>query len=583
MSFLEDFFKDYEKILALAFVFITLGYIVVIRFYMSKIQAVIDNVSLDDKREYTFQRAGAVFLKRINTLFIPSIILIYYAFFVTYTTFQGNGDTFDIMRVINPLNNNSRGVSSSITPPIIGLLFMAFSVSIMFIAHIAIITTKAFLYTKTLSQTLAYILDIFKYVLILGLIGGGLSKIPSVFSLINNKTSSVLPILLIKYFTALIFYIPCMVTNTIADTSQVGRNTPKHVLIVFLIQCGLIVLNVFIPIIDRYLTKHYVNTILEGPIYLSNEYNYSDTDIKFIDISGCVKSHIDDEYDCVVKLMDKEDVTNKIQEDNINLYFPGKTKREIDEATGSLSDDPNTYKEKSRYDYNYSYSFWFYINSTTGENVELPMIDFAKNPEVKYNPHLNQVKIYYNEDSESVTLNHIKLQKWNHLVINYTSGHLDIFINGDLATTKTNIKLNIGYMKPITSGQYNGINGRIANVVYYHKPLSKILIDYLYNQGKNKDVPKGGGILSTLWIKAFNDGEQRSFENITDGIVTIMTTVLPRPRSLERTYKYFENLPHNLYIDTRTLIDKYIFMFDTTIENEDNKLEEKYKITKQLV
>ena len=123
MSFLQDFLKK-DTLLSLAFVFITLGYIVVIRFYMSKIQAVIDNVSLDDKREYTFQRAGAVFLKRINTLFIPSIILIYYAFFVTYTTFQGNGDTFDIMRVINPLNNNSRGVSSSITPPIIGLLLI---------------------------------------------------------------------------------------------------------------------------------------------------------------------------------------------------------------------------------------------------------------------------------------------------------------------------------------------------------------------------------------------------------------------------------------------------------------------------
>ena len=62
-----------------------------------------------------------------------------------------------------------------------------------------------------------------------------------------------------------------------------------------------------------------------------------------------------------------------------------------------------------------------------------------------------------------------------------------------------------------------------------------------------------------------------------------MTKILPTPDSLEKKYKYFENLPHNIYIDMWTIIDKYIFMFDTTIDNRENALDKKYKITTQLM
>jgi len=442
---------------------------------------------------------------------------------------------------------------------------------------------KMIVQTKTMSQILVYISEIAKFILLLGLIGGALSRVPKMAALLhNNKKGSAFTPALVKYLTAVFFYIPCMITNTIADISNTGRNTPKHVLIVFGIQCCLILFNIIIPMIDRYITKHYVNTILDEPIYLSNEYNYSNLDVTFMNPSVCVKEHIDDEFNCKVELMDKDDVTQKIQEDNIHLYFPGKTKREIKEAKGPLSDNPNDYKEKPEYDFNYSYSFWFYINSSTdNKNIDLPMIDFAKNPEVKFNPVKNSMTIIY-KDSNVATLNHIKLQKWNHLVINYNSSRVDVFLNGDLATTKTNVVLDTDRMEPIISGQYNGINGRIASVVYYHKPLSKVLIDYIYNSGKNKKVPRGGGVLSTLWITSFNNGEQKTMNNISDLISTGMTKILPSPDSLGKVYKYFENLPHNLYIDTWSGIDKYIFMFDTTIYNNENELDQKLKITTTL-
>jgi len=571
----------HDKLLAIAFLFITLGYIVCIRFFMSSVQNKINAIKLNDKREYSFTRAGVVLLKRINALFIPSIIMIYYVIFVTYVALKGDNE----FSVSNFLNFTKPGANEPMPglASLIGIFFVAFSVAALLATNIVVIFMKMIVQTKTMSQILVYISEIAKFILLLGLIGGALSRVPKMAALLNNnKKGSAFTPALVKYLTAVFFYIPCMITNTIADISNTGRNTPKHVLIVFGIQCCLILFNIIIPMIDRYITKHYVNTILDEPIYLSNEYNYSNLDVTFMNPSGCVKEHIDDEFNCKVELMDKDDVTQKIQEDNIHLYFPGKTKREIKEAKGPLSDNPNDYKEKPRYDFNYSYSFWFYINSSTdNKNIDLPMIDFAKNPEVKFNPVKNSMTIIY-KDSNVATLNHIKLQKWNHLVINYNSSRVDVFLNGDLATTKTNVVLDTDRMEPIISGQYNGINGRIASVVYYHKPLSKVLIDYIYNSGKNKKVPRGGGVLSTLWITSFNNGEQKTMNNISDLISTGMTKILPSPDSLGKVYKYFENLPHNLYIDTWSGIDKYIFMFDTTIYNNENELDQKLKITTTL-
>ena len=571
-----------EKLMAMGFLCVTVGYIVLIRFFMGEVQEAINKIKVDDKREYTLERAANVLLKRINALFIPSIILIYYAFFVTYTAMGDNSEGFNVQRFLDPGGKND-GDETGTLWTLIGGFFIIFSISILLITNMVIVFVKGILFTETFVASLMYVIEIIKYLLVLGLIGGAVSRMTMVSSLLNTKGAGAFTPALVKYLTAAVFYIPCMLTNAIADASETKRNTPKHVIIVFIIQCLLIGFNVILPMIDRFLSKHLVNTIIKGPIYLSNEYNYSDTDIKFVDITGCVKEHIDDNYDCVVELMWKENVTDKIQQDNIDLYFPGKTRREIAEARGVLSDDLTEYKEKARYDYNYAYSFWFYINASPDDKKDdMLMIDFAKNPEVKYNSVKNQLKIEYNNNKD-VTLNNIQLQKWNHLVLNYTSGRLDVFLNGDLAVAKQGISINkTEQMESILSGQYDGINGRIANVVYYHKPLSKILIDHLYDTGKGKNVPSGGGIFSTLMTTSFNAGEAKTMESISDGISTGLTKVLPSPEYLEETYKYFENLPHNLYIDTWHLIDTYIFMFDTTIDNKENALADKYKKTTDL-
>ena len=80
------------------------------------------------------------------------------------------------------------------------------------------------------------------------------------------------------------------------------------------------------------------------------------------------------------------------------------------------------------------------------------------------------------------------LQKWNNIIINYSGGILDIFLNGEL------VKSSIGVvpyytLDNLTIGEDNGIKGGICNVVYFNRALTGTNIYILYNMLKNKTLP----------------------------------------------------------------------------------------------
>ena len=116
--------------------------------------------------------------------------------------------------------------------------------------------------------------------------------------------------------------------------------------------------------------------------------------------------------------------------------------------------------KRSKYDHNYAMSFWYYINPMN-ENTsrtytsDALMINFANRPRIEYNHSENKLKVIMrsgpfndiaigdNQDKFTKTvieLKNIPLQKWNHLVINYTSGTLDIFMDGELVESREGIK-----------------------------------------------------------------------------------------------------------------------------------------------
>ena len=82
----------------------------------------------------------------------------------------------------------------------------------------------------------------------------------------------------------------------------------------------------------------------------------------------------------------------------------------------------------------------------------------------------------------------IQLQRWNHILLNYVNGTLDIFYNGKLVKTAVGL---VPYMSldSLTTGADNGIQGNICNVVYYNKSLTLKNIHQIYESVKHKNPP----------------------------------------------------------------------------------------------
>ena len=171
-----------------------------------------------------------------------------------------------------------------------------------------------------------------------------------------------------------------------------------------------------------------------------------------------------------------------------------------------------TYEElngSTNYDYQYAISFWFFLDSTqqTGGTAYTSLLNFGNKPNVLYREDNNTLLITM-EDAESKTNKTINsmndydadnkrilykndevlLQKWNNIIINYSGGIMDIFLNNEL------VKSNVGVVPyytidNLTIGQDDGIKGGICNVVYYTHPLNKTNMYFLYNMVKDKNPP----------------------------------------------------------------------------------------------
>jgi len=193
------------------------------------------------------------------------------------------------------------------------------------------------------------------------------------------------------------------------------------------------------------------------------------------------------------------------------------------------------------HNYQYAISFWFFITSDPNQsayNEYKSLMNYGNKPEVLYrsadnsllitmqkNGPLNQpenpasekdtntntntntnndlynLKKIEEEDDELEGIEgihknsrilykreKIQLQRWNHVMLNYVNGTLDIFYNGELV--KTAVEL-VPYMSldSLTVGSDQGVQGDICNVVYYKNALTLDNINTIYEKAKNKNPP----------------------------------------------------------------------------------------------
>ncbi len=161
---------------------------------------------------------------------------------------------------------------------------------------------------------------------------------------------------------------------------------------------------------------------------------------------------------------------------------------------------PFMYKTPSsevHHKYNYAISLWSYINPqppNTNSSYETftPIFSYERKPEILYKGDTNELLIRMeNKNNETINIFEMKdvpLQKWNHIVINYFGGTLDVFFNNKLVASEINVS---PYMDndEITIGSFNGVHGGICNVKYFKKPLSKYEIYSMYNSKKSQNPP----------------------------------------------------------------------------------------------
>jgi len=163
------------------------------------------------------------------------------------------------------------------------------------------------------------------------------------------------------------------------------------------------------------------------------------------------------------------------------------------------SDDANKDASKEEMqNYHYTISAWIYINSfapntNMAYTKDTSILNIGNKPNIQFNVEQNELIIRMRETSEKETVvlrkrDLIKYQKWNHIVVVYNGGTLDVFVNNELISTKSNI-IPMKQYDIVSYGSDDGIYGGICNVKYFNEKLSRSEINWLYNTAKIHDPP----------------------------------------------------------------------------------------------
>lgn len=142
-------------------------------------------------------------------------------------------------------------------------------------------------------------------------------------------------------------------------------------------------------------------------------------------------------------------------------------------STNEDANDEDTETETNP-NYKYSTSFWFWITpQPPGTNSHYTkytnIFTYDDRPLVDYNESTDTLRVSCRESSTDIkelyTATSIPKQTWNHIVVNYLGGSIDIFINGELVSSTPNIT---PYMdgEDIIIGKKKGIDGGIRDVDY---------------------------------------------------------------------------------------------------------------------
>ena len=238
-----------------------------------------------------------------------------------------------------------------------------------------------------------------------------------------------------KLLGKVITYIPCLLLDLVDYLKYQYQITTKPIMIVFLVELLLVGLYLIYPWIVKQFLSHNSNQLINEPTVLNNETNLG----SFSDVN-----YVDDKFQY------KYAVSGWIYIDS----FPPETNSSYDEYTSLLNigDKPN------------------FLFNVTKNKLKIMLKTQDKNESILYET------------------NEFRMQKWNHVIVNYDGATMDIFINNELvSSTPGTIPYNSNTM--MTCGTTNGIYGGICNVNYFKEAISRAKITWLYTSVKNLNPP----------------------------------------------------------------------------------------------
>jgi hypothetical protein len=225
-----------------------------------------------------------------------------------------------------------------------------------------------------------------------------------------------------------IMYVPCLVVDLVDWLRLQYAITTKPVWILLGLEILLVALNILIPKLAAWLIKKDGRHLLQGPTYI-----------------------------------DKQTL---IKHESIH------------------QDQENPTRE-----YHYSISAWFWINPqppNTGMAYTkyTNILEYGSQPAVQYNSLERSLRVLCEikpgKDAEIFETTDVPLQRWNNIVINYDAGTMDVFLNGELVASKPGVAPYMSFENMIL-GSKDGIQGSVANVVFYDKILYPSQIRMSYN------------------------------------------------------------------------------------------------------
>lgn len=333
----------------------------------------------------------------------------------------------------------------------------------------------------------------------------------------------------------LIFYIPCLITDSIDFIKKDYSNTPSTTFIVFLIILIYTTIFFLIPLINldggKLLIRGPQNLNISSSFSMNELLNQSDVtnsyvgiDFSYSDVSFVTNStpqtykrdKLTQYLEPFKNIESIESFIGLVQHDT-NYEFGKKTYTDGDiiehdfnigemydktnvNITNHLSTIYSSYQAfmdlfkgiKSPYNYNYGLSCWVYINTfhfkKLGPNMQ-QIITFGDRFSLLYDTIENELVITMQED-EVYRTKGILYQRWNHIVINSNDSKLDLFINNNLVGTYPYKKasfvdlydsLNVG---SITNNNF----GSISNFRYYNN-LDLNKINSIYKKYNKKNPP----------------------------------------------------------------------------------------------